>query len=434
MSVRFGARRLASTTGRFVRDEDGAIAMMFAICASVFMVILGCAIDIGKAIHTNQKLGTAVDGASIAAAKALKDGVMAASEIKTLARSYFDENVKGSGNYADVTNFAVDVDNVKNQVTVSIAAAMPTSFARIAGVNQINIPKSSTAVFAVRDIEVGLALDVTGSMGDRPAAGGPRKIDTLKASVEKFANLMLPDNPPAGQKVRVGLAPYSASVNLGAGLAKTVSNSRSKDGCVTERTSGDKYTDASISAGGYYTVAADGNKDIDPTEGNVGNNAYTCPPAVLLPLTDKRQTIVDTVKTYNPNGWTGGHFGAQWAWNLVSEEWGDVFVGNAKPDAYQRVKDQKLTKAVILMTDGVFNTSYHNDDSADQAIALCDNMKAKGVVVFSIAFDAPAGAKKTLEKCATPGSDYYADASNADDLDAAFSAFAAKIKALRLAR
>ncbi len=61
-------------------------------------------------------------------------------------------------------------------------------------------------------------------------------------------------------------------------------------------------------------------------------------------------------------------------------------------------------------------------------------MKAKGVVVFSIAFDAPAGAKKTLEKCATPGSDYYADASNAEDLDAAFASFAAKIKALRIAR
>ncbi len=434
MADRDGAYRSEQPAVRFARDEDGAIAMIFALCASVFMVILGCAIDIGKAIHANQKLSSAVDGASIAAAKALKDGNLSAAQIPTLARTYFDENVKGSGNYADVSSFDVNVDEVNHQVTVSVKAAMPTSFARVAGINQINLPKSSTAVFAVRDIEVGLALDVTGSMGDRPKAGGPRKIETLKSSVEKFANIMLPDNPPAGQKVRIGLAPYSASVNLGSSLAKTVSNSRSKDGCVTERTTGDRYTDASITSGGYYTVATDGNKDIDPTEGNVGNTAYTCPPAVLMPLTDDRTTIVNTVKSYKEAGWTAGHFGAQWAWNLVSEDWSDVFTGGAKPDTYQKVKDQKLTKAVILMTDGVFNTAYHNDDSADQAIALCDNMKAKGVVVFSIAFDAPAGAKKTLEKCATSGSDYYADASNAEDLDAAFASFAAKIKALRIAR
>lgn len=428
------AHRPATYPARFLKDEDGAIAMTFALVSTAFMLIIGCAVDIGKAIHANQKIGTAIDGASIAAAKALKDGSSPLTDIETLARTYFDQNIKGSGDYAKVNKFDVTVDEVKHEVTVSVEAAMPTAFARVAGIQQINIPKSATAVFAIRDIEVGLALDVTGSMGSSPKGGGPRKIDTLKSSVEKFANLMLPDNPPAGQKVRIGLAPYSASINLGPSIAKTVSNSRSKDGCVTERTTGDKYTDASISAGGYYKVAADGIKDTDPTEGNVGNNAYACPPAVLMPLTDKRNDIISTVKSYKEAGWTAGHFGAQWAWNLVSEDWGDVFSGASKPDSYAKVAEQKLTKAVILMTDGVFNTAYHNGDSATQALELCKNMKDKGVVVFSIAFDAPAAAKKTLEACATTGSDYYADASNAADLDAAFAAFAAKIKALRLAR
>lgn len=417
MADRDGAYRSEQPAVRFARDEDGAIAMIFALCASVFMVILGCAIDIGKAIHANQKLSSAVDGASIAAAKALKDGNLSAAQIPTLARTYFDENVKGSGNYADVSSFDVNVDEVNHQVTVSVKAAMPTSFARVAGINQINLPKSSTAVFAVRDIEVGLALDVTGSMTGG-IKGASSKIAALKSSVEKFADILLPDNPVAGQKVRIGLAPYSAAMNLGTSLAKTVSNNKAKDGCVTERTTGDKYSDASLSDGGYYTADAPG----------------ACPKAVLLPLTDNKTTIVTTVKSYVAGGSTGGHFGAQWAWNIISEEWGDVFSGASKPETYQKVKDQKLTKAMILMTDGEFNTQYHNADSATQAISMCDNMKAKGVVVFSIAFNAPAYAKKTLEKCATPGSDYFADASDADDLDAAFASFAAKIKALRIAR
>lgn len=428
------AQLIEGITKRFVRNEDGAIAMTFAIASTVFVLIMGCAIDIGKAVHANIKISTAADVASIAAAKAMKDGTVNAADVEKLAKTYFDQNLKGSGNFAEVSKFNVSVDQSNSSVTVNIDAHVPVSFARVAGIDKIDMAKSSTAVYAMRDIEVGLALDVTGSMGDRPHAGGPRKIDTLKTSVAKFADLMLPDNPIGGQKVRIGLAPYSASVNLGAALAKTVSNNRSKDGCVTERTTSDRYTDASIDAGGYFDVAGDGNRDIDPTEGNVGNNAYTCPPAVLMPLNSDKKKIVDTVKAYNPGGYTAGHFGAQWGWNLVSEEWGDVFTGASKPEAYQKVAEKKLTKAVILMTDGVFNTAYHNDDSARQALAICDNMKAKGVVVFSIAFDAPSAAKKTLEQCATPGSDYFADASDAADLDAAFAAFAGKIKSLRVAR
>jgi hypothetical protein len=243
---------------------------------------------------------------------------------------------------------------------------------------------------------------------------------------------MLPDAPVYGQKTRIGLAPYSASINLGT-YANAVSNNKSSDGCVTERTTAAKYFDDSVAGGGAFKVASDNNKDTDPTEGNVGNTAYACPKAVLLPLTAKKADLVNAVKAYKEGGWTGGHFGAQWAWNLISEEWGDVFTGAAKPDPYKRVTDQELTKAVILMTDGVFNTAYHNGKtSAEQAIEMCKNMKAKGVVVFSIAFDAPAAAKKTLEDCASPGPDYYADASDANDLNAAFASFAAKIKALRL--
>jgi Flp pilus assembly protein TadG len=424
-------RNLLNSAARFQRDEQGVVAMTFALSVTIVAMMVGCAVDVGKALHAHQKLGAAVDGATVAAAKAMKDG-SSISAAQDLARKFFDENMKGSGNYAPVSAFNVDINETARSVTITLDSAMPTTFSRVAGVQTISLPQKSTAVYAIRDIEVGLALDVTGSMGSAPKGGGPRKIDTLKSAVETFANLMLPDTPVYGQKTRIGLAPYSAAVNLGS-YAKTVSNNKSKDGCVTERTGVAKYSDDSVVDGGFFKVAADNNKDVDPTEGNVGNTAYTCPNAVLLPLTDKKTDLVNAVKAYKEGGWTAGHFGAQWAWNIVSEEWGDVFTGGAKPDSYKRVKDQELTKAVIFMTDGVFNTAFNNGEtSAKQALAMCQNMKDKGVVVFSIAFDAPAAAKATLEQCASPGPDYYADASDANDLNAAFATFAAKIKALRI--
>jgi Flp pilus assembly protein TadG len=424
-------RKLKNSAASFRRDEDGVVAMTFALAVTGVAMMIGCAVDIGKALHAHQKMSQAVDGATVAAAKALKDGVSVA-QVQTMARTFFDTNMKGSGDYATVSTFNVDVNQGAKSVTITLESAMPTTFARVAGVQKINLPQQATAVFAVRDIEVGLALDVTGSMSSAPARGGARKIDTLKSAVETFANLMLPDTPVYGQKVRIGLAPYSAAINLGS-YASAAANNRSSDGCVTERTNSARYSDESPASGGYFKVAADNARDIDPTEGNVGSVAYTCPKAVLQPLTDRKADIITAVKSYKEGGWTAGHFGAQWAWNLVSEDWGSVFTGSARPDKYQRVRDQELTKAVILMTDGVFNTAFNNaETSAKQALELCKNMKDKGVVVFSIAFDAPAAAKKTLEDCATPGPDYFADASDADDLNAAFASFAAKIKALRL--
>jgi hypothetical protein len=104
-------------------------------------------------------------------------------------------------------------------------------------------------------------------------------------------------------------------------------------------------------------------------------------------------------------------------------------------DDYAKIVDKKLVKAVILMTDGVFNTAYQNGrTSSEQAINLCSEMKAKGVQVFAIAFGAPAAAEATLKACATPGSEYYANASNQAELDLAFAQFAGKINALRLAQ
>ncbi len=72
----------------------------------------------------------------------------------------------------------------------------------------------------------------------------------------------------------------------------------------------------------------------------------------------------------------------------MSDEWASMWGGDSAPDSYDRVKDGKLLKAVVLMTDGVFNVAFHGKKSAEQAIALCSAMKEKDVVVFSVGFRA----------------------------------------------
>jgi hypothetical protein len=359
----------------------------------------------------------------------LKEGNSTTAEVEERAYNFFKANTKGSTAVFTAADFKVTVDKANSKVEVTLAASIPTAFARVGGINDIPLPQKSTAVFAVRDIEVGLALDVTGSMSD-PAGGGKTKMQALKSAFAKFAALMLPVSPNPGQKVRLGLAPYSASMNLGP-YAVAASNNRSADGCVTERTTGARYRDDSPLAGGFFKVKADGATDID---GYQGNSGYACPTAVLQPLTDDRAKLIASVNAYSPGGATGGQFGAQWAWNIVSPEWSSVWGGSSAPDAYSKVADKKLVKAVIFMTDGDFNTAWHNDTSNFQALKLCEGMKAKGIQVFSLGFAVSPAAKKLLIDCASPGSEYYADATNEAELDTAFNQFAGKINALRLAQ
>ena len=101
-------------------------------------------------------------------------------------------------------------------------------------------------------------------------------------------------------------------------------------------------------------VADDGKKDTDPTEGIPNGDAYLCPTADIVPLSDDKDSLIAKVNAFSANGWTAGHTGIQWAWNLISDKWSWT---GSEPDSYERIKDGKLVKAVVLMTGGIFNTA-----------------------------------------------------------------------------
>jgi hypothetical protein len=235
------------------------------------------------------------------------------------------------------------------------------------------------------------------------------------------------------------LAPYAAGINIGK-FAADVTDQRSTDGCVAERRNGEftdnavpRFPKGSVTNAKAFLVKADGIDDIDPTE-LPRPLAFHCPPSVAMPLSDDKDALKASVNAYQPDRATGGHLGIQWAWNLVSDKWGGNWGGNSVPDSYQRIKDGKLLKAVVLMTDGIFNTSFHGKTSAEQAVALCTAMKQLDVVVFAVAFNAPADAQKTLKACASDGAQYYANANSPKELDAAFDSFAASLTKLRITK
>ena len=391
------------------------------------VMITGLAIDVGRTYQANNKISSAIDASALAAAKGLRINNLSNGDVTALAQKYFDLNMKGAGgNIAKINSFAVDIDRVKGSVCVNVAADVPMLFARVAGIETMSLPKSAVAIFDSKDIEVGLQLDVTGSMGGR-------KISDLKRATKNLLDVLIPDEP-TGQKVRVGFAPFSAGVNVGPYLKAVDGNRASANNCTYERlTATNEKTDAAPIGPDAFKISAD------------LPGAQACPNASIVPMTDNKRMLKTTVDGYNATGSTAGQLGASWAWYLVSPNWSAIWPSASKPAAYN---DGRTIKTVLLMTDGVYNTigGINKGDGSTEAVTasklsvdICNGMKAKGVIVYTVGFDLnSAGAYKdrvinTLSSCASETAKFFR-AENGDELETAFKQIAEDIVRLRISK
>ncbi len=403
MAVRVQKQALA-----FTRKNDGSVAIMFGLMFMAFAMIAGMAIDYGRVTHMRTHLVNAVDAAALAAGGALLDGRYSDAEIEAMALEYFERNMQDGGDQFGVwATPSVTVNRQSREVIIDVAAEVPMSITKIAGFTKVDIPVTSATRFDQRDIELGMALDVTGSMSGS-------KIQSLKKAAKDLVDILLPDGGQAN-KVRIGLAPYATSVNAGSFADVVTNRNGSGHTCVHERSGANRFS------------------DIDPTSPSTKlgrKNSMSCPSATIQPLSDNKAVLKSTIDGYSAGGWTAGHLGAAWAWYTISPEWSSVWPAASKPVAYG---DSNTLKAVILMTDGEFNTEYKpgNGNSSNQARGICDAMKDKDVAVYAVAFQAPSAARSLLNECSS-GKDYYFSADNEDELRDAFQAIAKKLNNLRL--
>ena len=415
---------------KFGSDDRGAVAITFGVMAMALFFMAGVVIDYSRVLNVRGRLVEAADAAVLAAGKALLDG-QSEGAIQLLALNYFKENIKSISEAADIGEPSVSINAGTGAVSLDVKATVDMTLSGLGGFPTQDVAVESEAVFSARNIEIGMALDITGSMcdGNRQPCTTGTKITGLKNAFASFANRLMPDSSSSTQKVRIAVAPYSQSVNLGS-YASAVGGYTAGNTWATERNGGAPSDEL-----GAFHFGKQGDRDVDTTEGRSDFNTSSRPQSPIIPLSDDKEALISAVRALEARGGTAGHLGTQWAWNLVSAEWGAALGGTA-PASYSDVADGKVIKAVVLMTDGVFNTAYHGGRSSDQAVALCSAMKAKGVTVFTVGFGigGNATALNTLRSCATPGNGYFADASNAEELEQAFTNFASKLTELRLSK
>lgn len=197
-----------------------------------------------------------------------------------------------------------------------------------------------------------------------------------------------------------------------------------------------------------------GTSGLNTSNGRGPNRGCTMEP--LARLTTNMNAIKTSISNMGASGNTNIPMGLMWGWHTLSP--------NAPFGDGASYTDDEVTKVVILMTDGDnVNSDYDNPNDStysglgyighgllgslgvgssgsqrttamnNRLATLCANMKAQGIVIYTVRVEVSGGASSLLQNCASEAGNFY-DVQNVADLGDAFEQIAGQISRLRIAR
>lgn len=447
-------RSVPGRTGDFLRgfrEQDGAVAVQFALLIVPLTITVFGALDVSRASGEKMRLQDALDAATLAAARSTATtdaGVQAVGEAVLAA------NLAASQATLASSSFVI----VDSKVVATARGTMPTVVANLWMAGDMTLGAESEVTRASNDIEVALALDVTGSMGGQ-------KITDLKAAAKDLVDLVVQDQQ-SPYYTKLAIVPYSAAVNVGS-YAASVRGAYTSGTCTTPGCASYRFTNAqgnsrtfAISNCVTERTGPDAYTDAAPASGWLGRNypasGNPCLASTIMPLSTDRTALKSKIDGLSAAGSTAGHLGLAWGWYMVSPNFASLWPAASRPADYGTAK---LLKVVVLMTDGAFNTTYckgvisqdsgsgsgssadhincnaPNGNAFSQARALCDNMKAQGVIIYTVGFDVAndQNAQDIMTACATDSQHVYLPSTGAALKDA-FHAIGQDISRLRISR
>mgnify|MGYP001420484634 CR=1 FL=1 len=203
--------RIAGFLSRFAGDERGVTAVIFGIISTALFLTAAIALDFSRASTEQSRVQWALDAAALAASNylGLEDEDVSGS---AAANAFYKANM-GANEEGTVQ---VDLDGAAG--TVMATTSRDFGMTLLKAVPKEEWRRQSTRVGAQAavvkgsgTIEVVMALDTSGSMRGS-------KIDTLKTAANNLIGIVFA-GAEGTSDVKVGVVPFAASVNVGAGNA-----------------------------------------------------------------------------------------------------------------------------------------------------------------------------------------------------------------------
>jgi len=183
----------------FLGNRKGAFAMQFALMVVPLTVCTGLAIDGGRAFLARYELSAALDAAALAVGSTTDEN----ADLNLVAHTFVNANFHGDHEGPITLDLENDNDTIllKGQVTIN------TYFMPLVGQPNVKVSAESEVKRGGNNVEVALALDVTGSMDGT-------RMDTLRVAATDLIDTVVNDLQTPYYS-RVAIVPWANDVYVG---------------------------------------------------------------------------------------------------------------------------------------------------------------------------------------------------------------------------
>ena len=210
------ALRQSNPKGIINRLAGDITANTLAIAAASILPLVGViggGVDASRMYLAKSRLQQACDSATLAARKKLAGNSIAGgtipSSIKTTADNFFDNNFQDGIYGTEKPRYTLTAATA-TRMNGNASVEVPTTLMSIFGYDKVEVAVDCSAELNLPNIDVMLVLDNSGSMRNS-------RIADLKSAVFAFYDEVMAVKPQDA-RVRIGVIPYNAAVNVGAPL------------------------------------------------------------------------------------------------------------------------------------------------------------------------------------------------------------------------
>jgi Flp pilus assembly protein TadG len=457
MFIRSISAKTHCAARRFIRNERGNVAMIFAVSLVPLLGFVGAAIDYSRTTSARSSMKVALDSAALMISKDLgSNPAMSTTEISAKAINYFNA-LYTNGTSSPITVTASYTTNTKDGSTVTLTGSgtVATDFMKMVGFPQMSINGASTTTWGSTRMRIAMALDVTGSMGQSG------KLAAMKTAAKNLIDTMSSASRMT-EDVYISIIPFAQMVNVGSSNKSATwlkwdvyddtagSCSRSRYDNKTDCNNAG-YSWSSTSRNSWNGCVTDRDQPYDTTNDTASSAATrfpayqynACPESILGMTTaygsNNVQTLKNKIDALTANGGTNQPIGMAWAWTTLQ-------IGSDPFPAPTKDSNYKYTDAIILLSDGTntIDRWYGNGSDPSSQVdgrqkLLCDNIKAelsdgkRKTMIYTIQVNTDNGPDAAMLKYCADTGNYYAT-STAAGIATAFAAIGNSLNALRVSR
>ncbi len=442
---------------RFAAERGGNVAAIFAIACIPVIAAMGVAVDYTRGSQAASTMQDALDAATLALSRRSDLSALTEPQIQQIAQDYFDANFHNT----EIKDLTLQASYTASGPSISINAAgnLPTDFMGLLGKEYMPIGRTSTTVWGEARLRVALALDNTGSMASS------NKLTALKTATHNLLD-QLKDAAKVDGDVYVSIIPFVKDVNVGSANYDQSwvkwDGSATKDADLWDKLNGTcsggayasyyhnqaacayygyTWTPLTHSSSNWNGCVTDRDQSYDtlntaPTTSDTATlypaEQYAYCPVSLMGLSYDWTGLNSKVDTMAASGSTNQAIGLQWAWQSLTSA---PFTIPATDAGYI------YKQVIILLSDGLntqdrwYGNGYSTSTQVDaRQKILCDNIKAAGVILYTVQVNTTGDPTSTLLQGCASSSDKFFLLTSADQIVTTFQQIGTQLSELRISK